>query len=323
MQAAATRPTRVLIETRQIVEGKHYDFKRLVDLSKGEDGRAKKERFINDVVAFLNSGRGHLIIGVDDKKTGEWQEYHPLRGNRDEIARQLIQTIHDNIEPVPNKVEIGFIDIDDGFLVDIYIPAHTMQPFMNRMTGGFYERTGPKNRPMSREEVMTRFLPLKELKEEGDKRFLEEGNDLSFSGMASFDVLRGVATGPEGSVYRFGVLPRQYASGLTPYYVARRSKAAVYGFDGQHFVHGLRGDDGGFVATRNLSGVEDERLFVGTDWYVSGFSRNPLWLEPNGKLNLDAFGRMVRDHLAFLDEFYAQEGIGGPLRGFAGRRRPG
>ena len=313
MQNAPALPTRELIETKTIVENQHYDFKRELGLSKpGAEGETAKVRFLNDVVAFLNSGPGHLIIGVDDKKTGEFQAYKPHSGNRDDVDQLITQVIQNNIEPVPHKVRVEFIDLDEGYLIDIRIPEHTVQPFMNRLTGGFYERTGSRNRPMSREEVRTRFLPLQDLKKEAETRFRQEGNDLSLHDLAAYNILGGSEVSSR-TIYRFGVLPRQYASDLLPFDLSRMSLPVIFGFDGQPIMGGLRGDDGGLVASRTYNDVEDERLFLGNDWYVSGFSQNPIWLSRNGRLSLDVFEQRVKDHLAFLESFYDKEGILGPF----------
>ncbi|ARO32451.1 ATPase/AAA domain-containing protein (plasmid) [Rhizobium sp. NXC14] len=47
-----------------VVEGQGYEFKALLNL----DDQRGKSNFIDDVVAFLNAGPGHLIVGVHEKR---------------------------------------------------------------------------------------------------------------------------------------------------------------------------------------------------------------------------------------------------------------
>lgn len=124
-----TAPTRELIEGKHIAEGKHYDFKRQVDLSEKQVKSAKspKERFLDDVVAFLNGGGGHLIVGVDEED-GYWRNYVPLTGNKEKIRNQFLQVIEDHIKPLPSKIDIEFLDVDGGFVMDVRIPEHFKTP---------------------------------------------------------------------------------------------------------------------------------------------------------------------------------------------------
>lgn len=52
-------PTPDLIESKQITEGATYEFKVQIDLA---DAR-QKSNLVDDVVGFLNSGPGHIVVG--------------------------------------------------------------------------------------------------------------------------------------------------------------------------------------------------------------------------------------------------------------------
>jgi predicted HTH transcriptional regulator len=137
------RPTRALIESKKIVEGQHYDFKRGLELDRKPPHGAKdgKARFIDDLVAFANSDAGYLIVGVEEKD-GVWS--------------RILNAILDNIDPAP-KVDLEFIDVNDGYIFYIAMPRQGMQPYVNKITGSYYERVGSRNRPISRGEVQARF----------------------------------------------------------------------------------------------------------------------------------------------------------------------
>jgi hypothetical protein len=85
-------PTREGIEGRRIAEGTFYDFKREVDLDKKHPsgGKSAKERFIDDVVAFLNGEGGHLIIGVNESD-GVWDSFVPITGDREKTCNKFLQ----------------------------------------------------------------------------------------------------------------------------------------------------------------------------------------------------------------------------------------
>jgi predicted HTH transcriptional regulator len=151
------RPTRALIESKKIVEGQHYDFKRGLELDRKPPHGAKdgKARFIDDLVAFANSDAGYLIVGVEEKD-GVWSRYHPINDPRDALKSRILNAILDNIDPAP-KVDLEFIDVNDGYIFYIAMPRQGMQPYVNKITGSYYERVGSRNRPISRGEVQARF----------------------------------------------------------------------------------------------------------------------------------------------------------------------
>jgi hypothetical protein len=125
-------PTVGDIESGLIVEGQHYEFKGRVNL----DEPRGKSNFIDDIVAFLNAGPGHLIIGVYEKK-GSFERFEGMEGDRDAIQRRVTSIIQDNIDPKPLGIQLDFLGLETGgFLLAINLRDHRLRPYQNKITGG-------------------------------------------------------------------------------------------------------------------------------------------------------------------------------------------
>ncbi|CAN7770169.1 ATP-binding protein [Rhizobium leguminosarum] len=138
-------PTREGIESRRIAEGTFYDFKREVDLDKKHPsgGKSAKDRFIDDVVAFLNCEGGHLLIGVSEAD-GVWDSYVPITGDRGKTCNKFLQVIYSNIIPLPTKVDVVPIDGPGSFVLDVRIQPQWRKPLQNAISGAFYTRGCPE-----------------------------------------------------------------------------------------------------------------------------------------------------------------------------------
>ena len=87
MEAKISEPTLDLIKNGAVSEGQHYEFKARVDL----DGTRGKSNFIDDVIAFLNAGPGHLIVGVCEKE-GPFRSLRAAWGAKDALQRRSHQS---------------------------------------------------------------------------------------------------------------------------------------------------------------------------------------------------------------------------------------
>ncbi|WP_293455595.1 ATP-binding protein [Phenylobacterium sp.] len=132
-------PTPDLIESKQITEGATCEFKVQIDL----DDARQKSNLVDDVVAFLNSGPGHIVVGVQER-AGAFERYRPLTGNPELVTRRLLSILQDNIEPRPLRVDVRAMPVEGGFLLDIDVAEHLLRPHQNRLNGAFYLRTGAK-----------------------------------------------------------------------------------------------------------------------------------------------------------------------------------
>lgn len=137
------------IQSGLVIEGQHYEFKARLNL----DEPRGKSNFIDDVVAFLNAGPGYLIVGVHEKKGG-FERFEPLGGDRDAIQRRITSIIQDNIDPKPLGIRAEFLDLETGgFVLCLDLPHHRLGPYQNKITGGFYLRTGAQNTPIPRDQL--------------------------------------------------------------------------------------------------------------------------------------------------------------------------
>jgi predicted HTH transcriptional regulator len=215
-------PSRELIEEKRISESKHYDFKREVNLDQKHSGGAKsaKERLIDDVVAFLNSGTGHIIVGVCEAD-GVWESYQPLSGDREKTCNRFIQVIQDNIRPVPGKINVVPIDVDGGFILDVQIPEHHRKPFQNNISGAFYTRSGSRNRVLTTEEIRELFADNEKMERDLEKLFSEFERSLiaedSLGALQNSYAFRDDPISNDEDIasrnavrLQIGILPRQY-----------------------------------------------------------------------------------------------------------------
>jgi len=249
-------PTLSNILDGSIVEGPHYDFKRALQI----DDRGSRPKLIDDVVAFLNAGPGHIIFGVAERR-GACEAFHPITGDRDLIEQQLLSIVQDNIAPKPLGVLARFIDVAGGFLVDLDIPAHRMQPYQNMITGGFYVRTGAKNTPVSREAIRSMFVSLDEIERDAVRLAAEEERRTRERNILS----------KRGATLELAALPRDHYDRATPLFDRRfptiRS-APAYHNPGHGGI--FESCDDGFEAIQATfePDAASARLFMSHTWFL-------------------------------------------------------
>jgi predicted HTH transcriptional regulator len=201
-----------MIESGQIVESDHYDFKLSLNL---EEERAKS-RLVDDVVAFLNSGPGCIIVGVREK-AGRFEAFNPMTGNQNQIGLRILSILQDNITPKPLYVCTEFIAVPGGFCSAIVIPEHLMRPYQNTITGSFYKRTGAKNTPLSRDTVQAMFASEERYEQELTRLAETEEGRLARRGIMQAD----------GPVFHLNVLPREYFERTTPTFIRAENHTAI------------------------------------------------------------------------------------------------
>jgi hypothetical protein len=300
-------PTVDLIQNNQIVEGQHYDFKRSIDLS---DRKAKTD-FINDVVAFLNSGTAHLVIGVQERK-GVFERFEPLEGDRDAIRRQFISAIQDNILPKPLGITVEFIEADEGFLIDVRIPEHRMRPYQNRINGSFYIRTDAQNTPIPRDHLRAMFTTGEQFDQV--VRVLMEREDRA---VEARDIMQ-----KSGATLHIAVVPLEhFEHNREPFDPGRgilKSMRYYHGYGAGVFKgcdHGYELRDSSFDEGRSVS-----RFFIGDDWLVHSYVVHPFSTDNGGRLTLPEFKESLTRHLSDVALLLADSEIRGPFCVLLGTR---
>lgn len=126
-------------------EGPKLDFKEQIEITT-ESG---KKELSKDVIAMANSqgGRGHLVIGVQDKTKKilgiETREYS------EETIQQIISL---RCDP-PLTIRVEYIDIKEMIVCVITIFRSFQKPHQMRQTGAFYVRRGSTTDVARRDEI--------------------------------------------------------------------------------------------------------------------------------------------------------------------------
>lgn len=302
MEPKLSVPTLDLIRNGVIIEGQNYEFKARINF---DDPRGRSN-FIDDIVAFLNAGPGHLIVGVYEKK-GSFDRIEPLDGDRDALQRRITSIIQDNIDPKPLGSSLRFIDVDDGkFLIDISLPEHRMRPYQNKITGGFYLRTGAQNTPIPRDQLHALFTPIEKI-EADTLKLMEREN----AAVDARDFMQ-----KNGATLHIAIVPLEHYE---------RDRAQ---FDpGRHVLRAIRhyhGHDSGiFKGCENGVEVRDStfnegraifRFFIGDDWLIHSYVSHPFVVtDGEGRLTLHEFRDSLTQHLRDIQLILDDSGICGPF----------
>ncbi len=290
--------TRDLIENGALTEGAACDFKSKLDLN---DARAKSN-LIDDVVAFLNSGAGRIIVGVEERG-GAFHAYRPITGDRDKVALRLLSVIQDNVEPTPLRVEARTMEVDDGFVIDIVLPEHRLRPYQNKITGGFQIRTGAKNRALPRDAIQAMFVKC-ETYEADLLRMIEEEE----ARLAARDIL--LVDGPSLQV---SILPLEhYQRGIPSFDRGHgRLKAAPFFHDRGSAV--FKGCEGGHEALYGtMSGRAIERLFIGNTWFFHAHAVHPIGSDSE-RVKIYELQAQIAAYLEDLGALIEGEALHGPF----------
>jgi len=291
-------PTLEGIESKALVESGELEFKQQIDL---DDPRGKSN-FVDDVVAFLNAGPGHIVVGVREKG-GVFERFVPMMGDSDAATRRVLSILQDSIDPRPLRLGVRPLPQAGGFLLLIDLPEHAMRPYQNRLNGAFYLRTGPKNTPLTRAEVASMFVAFETYERDALRRLGEEEVSLAARGTM-------VSDGPSLEI---GILPREfYDRGRTSFAPGGRPVAAYLFHNRRAQV--FRGCDGGHEAVEiDFHNRGISRLCVGSDWFVHSHVDHAFSCGASGRLELPEFKEQLTNHMSDLGELLEGQGLRGPF----------
>jgi ATP-dependent DNA helicase RecG len=128
-------------------------------ISRGEDSKIQykvnitnNESLASEIAAFLNSGGGKIIIGVDDKT---WD----VKGLSKEDIENLNQRIHSAAQSIKPPVSLISENVmhPDGLVVVVTVPNGVSKPYMDNKGQIWVKNLGNKDRVTSREEIQRMF----------------------------------------------------------------------------------------------------------------------------------------------------------------------
>jgi hypothetical protein len=296
--------TREAIEAFHVVEDGRHDFKEQVDLDT-DQGKAK---FVDEVVAFLNVGHGHLILGVKESK-GRFAGWRPMLiagGDFDAFANKVQSIVKSCIDPMPLNVAVHPIEHDGGVAVDVAIGEHRMQPYQNKLTGGFRIRTDKQNQIISRDEIHAHFKRFDNYRDDLARLMREEAEGLAARGIMTED----------GPVLTIGILPREHY-GDHPRFAPRQGQVLkpgpLFPYSGYH-SDAFKGCFGGVEAKDlRMDGKVNCRLFVSDDWFVHATIIHPFSRESDGRVGIYDMKPRLVSFLEGVAELLSEEGVMGPF----------
>jgi hypothetical protein len=301
MTKKLAEPTVELIQSGKISECQSYEFKGRVNL----DEQRGKSNFIDDVVAFLNAGPGHIIIGVHEKK-GTYERFEPINKDKDKdtLCRQLTSIIQDNIDPKPLHIDVLFLDVDGGFLVDISLPENRWGPYQNKITGRFYRRTGAQNTPVSRDQFRALFTTLEQM-EADTIALLERENAV----IEARDIMQ-----KNGATLHIAIVPLEhYERERAPFDPGTRLLRTMRHYHGGSDI--FKGCGNGFEV-RDSSAVEGRatsRFFICDDWQIHSYVAHPIAVNGFNQIDWHTFQNALPDHLQEIQNILDDSGIKGPF----------
>lgn len=291
-------PTPELIADGVFVEGPSCDLKQQVDLA---DPR-QKSNIVDDAVAFLNTRAGHVLIGVKERG-GHYDGFAPLQGDPEARANQLLSVLQDNIDPKPLRLEVRPPPVAGGFLLDVDIPEHVMRPYQNRLTGGFYVRTGAKNTPIPRDQMGAHFVALERYEQDAARRLTDVRAQLA----ARNAMVTGAAT------LDIAILPRAFYEKGRPMFQRGQGvlKSAPQFHSRNAYFTGCQGGHETIEIDFSQKGVS--RTFIGNDWFLHGQAVYPVSTANSGRAMFPEFKDKLQSYLNDVAALLDGEGIGGPF----------
>lgn len=252
------------IQEFRVVEDGHHDFKEQVDLEKAQ------AKFIDEVIAFLNVGHGHLLIGVKGDKTkfSGWGPDALPEGDIDAYARKIQSIVQDSIDPVPTNIRVLKIEREGGSVVHVEIGEHRMQPYQNKLTGGFWTRLGTKKRIISRNEIGAYFKRMEEHHADLEMLSDKETQLLEESGSVQ----------KNGCVLTVSIIPRDRKTLLGEFHgkIGPSYRFSSGHRRGQPYPRLFMGTRNGVAADYDTSFGIVSRVFVSHDRFVHAYVVHPI-----------------------------------------------
>ena len=133
------RPEEEILSLTRAGESQNLEYK--YDVTNEE----QKNDFIETVVAFLNTNRGLILVGVSDdgsvvesRKSAE--DFHKL--------------IHDNCDPPPRYIKIEEKEVTGNKVIVIEVPEGDDKPYQSKRDKNFYIRHNASDMRMERSELV-------------------------------------------------------------------------------------------------------------------------------------------------------------------------
>jgi hypothetical protein len=104
----------------------------------------KRNDFIESIVAFLNTNKGIILIGVDDN--GD------IVGSR-KTTNDIEKMVHDCCEPPPKGIKIGGMKIGGEIIIVVEVPEGDNKPYQSKADKNFYVRHSANDMRMERSEL--------------------------------------------------------------------------------------------------------------------------------------------------------------------------
>jgi len=133
------RPTEEILSLAQAGESQNLEYK--YDVT---DPNSKND-FIESVVAFLNSNRGLILVGVDDNGN-----IVGCKQSKDAIQK----IIHDCCDPPPRDVKVEQKEIDGNTILIVDVPEGDNKPHQSRRDKNFYIRHNATDMKIERSELL-------------------------------------------------------------------------------------------------------------------------------------------------------------------------
>lgn len=105
---------------------------------------AKKNDFIETVVAFLNTNRGTILVGLDD--------HGNILGTQ-KSSEDIQKLTHDGCDPPPKGIRIEEKEIEHKKVIIVEVPEGEDKPYQSKRNRNWYIRHGSNDMKMERSEL--------------------------------------------------------------------------------------------------------------------------------------------------------------------------
>jgi len=146
------RPEEEILSLMKAGESQNLEYKHnVVDENKKRD-------FIETVVAFLNTNRGIILVGVDD--------FGNIVGSQ-ASAESLQKMIHDSCDSPPKGVKIEKREIESKRVIIVEVPEGDSKPYQSKRDKNFYVRHNATDMKMERSELLHILEEIKQAESQG------------------------------------------------------------------------------------------------------------------------------------------------------------
>lgn len=133
------RPEEEILSLTRAGESQGVEYKQHVD------DENKKNDFIETVVAFLNTNRGVILVGVSDDGS--------VLGSQKNVE-DIRKLIHDSCDPPPRNVKVEKKEISGERVIVVDVPEGDNKPYQSRRNKNFYVRHNATDMKMERSELI-------------------------------------------------------------------------------------------------------------------------------------------------------------------------